>query len=97
MSGIIKIEIVESVEELYKLLKLSESREVKERVLSLYWLKTQQVATTEAIASLVGKHRTTVSRWLSSYRRGGLKSLLAKGKSTGRTRMLTPEIEQKLR
>ena len=96
MSGIIKIEIVESAAELRELLKAAENREVKQRVQTLYWLKTKQVETTEAIASLIGKHRTTVSRWLSRYRQGGISALLTKRKSAGRKRALAPEVEEKL-
>ena len=50
MSEIIKIEIVESAAELRELLKAAKNQEVKERVQTLYWLKTKQVETTEAIA-----------------------------------------------
>jgi transposase len=89
MSGVIKIEITETVDELKELLKLIENQESKERVQALYWLKSKQVKTTEAIANLIGKHRTTVSRWLSSYRTGGIKALLTKGKSSGRKRKLS--------
>lgn len=96
MSGIIKIEIVETAAELRELLKAAENQEVKERVQTLYWLKTGQVATTQAMASLLGKHRTTVSRWLSRYRQGGIATVLVKGKSSGRRRALTPEVEEKL-
>ena len=96
MSGIIKIEIVESAAELRDLLKAAENQEVKERVQILYWLKTKQVETTQTIASLLGKHRTKVSRWLSKYRQGGIAALLVKGKSSGRKRALTPEVEEKL-
>ncbi|MDJ0535982.1 MAG: helix-turn-helix domain-containing protein [Xenococcaceae cyanobacterium MO_207.B15] len=46
--------------------------------------------------SLTGKHRTRISRWLRSYRAGGIKALLAKGKSTGRNRKLNSEIERSL-
>jgi putative transposase len=55
-----------------------------------------QVETVGAIASLVGRHRTTVSRWLSGYRLEGIKGLLAKGKSTGRKRAISPELETKI-
>ena len=96
MSGVIKIEIVESAAELRELLKAAENQEVKERVQAVYWLKTKQVETTEAIAALIGKHRTTVSRWLSRYRQDGIKALLTKGKSRGRNRVLSPEVEAKL-
>ncbi|HEY9301370.1 MAG TPA: helix-turn-helix domain-containing protein [Phormidium sp.] len=49
------------------------------------------------IAQLIGKHRTTVSRWLSQYRKGGLDSLLTQRKSTGRPKKITKEIEEKLK
>jgi hypothetical protein len=49
MSGVIKIEITETVDELKELLKLIENQEAKERVQALYWLKSKQVKTTEAI------------------------------------------------
>ena len=96
MARVIKIKITESAPELLEQLKLAQNREVKERIQTLYWLKTKQVQSTGAIAALIGKHRTTVSRWLSRYRTGGLKALLTKGKSTGRPRKIPSEIENKL-
>jgi transposase len=97
MSGVIKIEITETAYELKKLLKLTENQETKERVQALYWLKSSQVKTTEEIANLIGKHRTTVSRWLSSYRTGGIKALLTKRKSSGRKRKLSLSVEESLK
>lgn len=47
MSGVTKIEIFETVDELKELLKATENQEVKEK----------QVKTTLAIANLIGKHR----------------------------------------
>jgi transposase len=96
MAGVIKIEIAESAPELKKQLNLSQNSEVKERIQVLYWLKTNQVKSTGAIASLIGKHRTTVSRWLSKYRKGGLKGLLEVKKSPGRVPKITPSVEEKL-
>lgn len=96
MSGTIKIEITETVDELKELLKAIENQEVKERIQALYWLKSGQVKTTVAIANLIGKHRVTVSRWLSSYRSKGIKVLLLKGKSSGRNRKLSSIVEQSL-
>jgi hypothetical protein len=43
MSGVIKIEITETVDELKELLKLTEHQGVKERVQALYWLKSDQL------------------------------------------------------
>ena len=97
MSGVIKIEITETVDELKELLKSTESQGVKERVQVLYWLKSEQVKTIEASANLIGKHRTTVSRWLSSYRTEGIKALLTKGKSSGRKRKLSSSVEESLK
>ncbi len=97
MVGRLKIEIKESTTELLEKLKEARNQEVKERIQSLYWLKTQQVESTSQIAHLIGKHRTTVSRWLSTYRKRGLEGLLTKGKSTGRRRIIPPEVEEKLK
>ncbi len=49
------------------------------------------------MAALVGKNRVTVSRWLSEYRKGGLEQLLTLGKSSGRPRVISLEIEEKLK
>jgi len=81
MAGVIKLEIRESVEELLAALKQSENQETKERVQVLYWLKTEQAESTGAIGTLLGRHRTTISRWLSQYRRGGIKELVKKEKA----------------
>ena len=96
MSRVLKIEISETVEELKNLLNSTENQKVKERIQTLYWLKSEQVESENAIANLTGKHRTTVSRWLRSYRSGGINALLVKGKSTGRSRKLNSEIEESL-
>lgn len=97
MSGILKIKISETTDELKELLKSIKEKKVKERVQVLYWLKSEQVKTENAIANLTGKHRTTVSRWLSRYRTGLMNTLLKKGKSTGRSRKLNDEIEKSLK
>lgn len=97
MSGVIKIEILETVDELRQLLQSTETKEFKERIQTLYWLKSGQVQTTKAIANLTGKHRVTVSRWLSDYRREGIEALLEKGKSSGRKKKLNSSVEKSLK
>ena len=97
MGRVLKIEISETVEELKNLLNSTENQKVKERIQTLYWLKSEQVKSENAIANLTGKHRTTISRWLRSYRRGGINALIVKGKSAGRSRKLSPEIEESLK
>ncbi len=97
MSRVLKIEISETVEELKKLLNSTNNHKVKERIQMLYWLKSEQAKSENAIANLIGKHRTTISRWLRTYRKGGMNALLIKGKSTGRSKKLNSEIEENLK
>lgn len=93
----IKIEILETTTELKELLRSTEYLDVRERIQVIYWIKSQQVKTTEAIASLLGKHRTTISRWLNIYRDEGMKALLTKEKSSGRNKIITPFVEEILK
>lgn len=97
MSRVLKIEILETVDELRKLLNSTENHKIKERIQTLYWLKSEQVKSENAIANLTGRHRTTISRWLRNYRIGGINALLTKGKSTGRSKKLNPEMEESLK
>ena len=96
MSGVIKIEICETIDDLKQMLKSIENKNLKERLQVLYWLKIQQVTTIGDIAQLLGKHRTTVSRWLSRYRSGGIDALSTKGKSTGRHPKLSFSVQESL-
>ena len=66
MSGVLKIEIVESEATLKKLLTQQKSAKMVERVQVLYWLKTNQADSVGHLAAMLGRHRTTVSRWLSN-------------------------------
>ena len=76
MSGVVKINITETEEEIKALLGQAKDAYSHEKLLALYWLKTQTVETVSSIAVQLGKHRTTVQRWLSSYRSGGMTELL---------------------
>ena len=96
MPGVVKIDIVETQETLKALLLKAEKVEEKEKVQVLYWLKTKTVDSVSAIAVFLGRHRTTVQRWLTSYRQGGLEELLREKKSTGRPRLLTDKIVERL-
>lgn len=93
----VKIEIAETTTELEKLLRLTEFVEVRERIQVIYWIKSDSVKTVTAISLLLGKHETTIFRWLNIYRTQGLKALLNKGKSSGRNKKITPFIEQSLK
>ena len=76
MSGVVKIEIRETAAELKALLHLEKDAQRHEKLQVLYWLKTQTVETVLSAAVRLGKHRTTIQRWLSSYRSGGIEELL---------------------
>jgi transposase len=67
-----------------------------EKLLLLYWLKTKTVDSVLSAAVRLGKHRTTIQRWLSSYRTGGIEELLCQKPRAGRPRIMTPEIVEKL-
>ncbi len=49
------------------------------------------------LAAMLGRHDTTVSRWLSKYRQGGIKALLTIKSSPGRTPSIPPEIIARLK
>jgi transposase len=76
MSGVYKLEIVESEEDLKQLLRVQKTASDKERIQLLYLLKTHQAKTVQAAASLLGRHRVTVQKWLGLYRKRGLAGLL---------------------
>ena len=77
MAGVLKIEISESAEFLKTHLN-QESIAIKRAKLQiLWWLQTGQSSEVKDLAKRGGHHRTTVSRWLSAYRRGGLDELLS--------------------
>lgn len=97
MSGVLKIEIVESEETLFKLLSQQKTAKTQQRVQVLYWLKTKQANSVGHLAAMLGRHSTTVSRWLSKYRQGGIKALLTIQSSPGRTPSIPPDILPRLK
>ena len=101
MSGRPKIDIVESSETLKKLMKYQKTSLGYSKVLSLYLLKSNQAKTVREIAHLLGKGETTIHRWFSFYRTGGIDFLLKERKSSGRPKKLSVEtaarVQQELR
>ena len=96
MSGVVKINITETEEEIKALLGKVKDVHRHEKLQAIYWLKTQTVETVSSIAVRVGKHRTTVQRWLSTYRQGGMAELLSHKKRSGRPRIINPETLDRL-
>jgi transposase len=65
-----------------------------DRLRAVLWSEQRQSVTTTA--RLLGKHPSTVQRWLHDYRRFGLRGLDI-GHSPGRPRMIDPDGEECLR
>lgn len=84
MSGVVKINIIESPETLKNMLSQQKHKRSFERIQALYLLKTGQVETVQHLATVIGRHRTTVQGWLRRYRQGGIPCMLEVGKSSGR-------------
>jgi putative transposase len=47
-----------------------------EKLQVLYWLKTKTADSVLSVAVRLGKHRTTIQRWLSSYPCGGNRKII---------------------
>ena len=98
MSGVVKIEISESADKLKILLKNAKTPQEKERIQTLYWLKTETVTTVKQIAIMLGRNRVTVQKWLRKYRTGGLDILLEpKTNLGGRPRSIPESVINKLK
>ncbi len=98
MSGIVKIEISESASTLKELFKNAHTPPEKERIQTIYWLKTKTVETVKQIAIMLGRNRVTVQKWLRKYRTGGLNLLLEpKNDVGGRPSSIPPEVVEKLK
>jgi transposase len=77
MAGMTSINVQESLADLAEQLRQVETPTAKERLQVLYWLKQDKAPSISAIAQAVGKHRNTVQTWLSNYREGGVRAMLA--------------------
>lgn len=96
MSGVTKVEIKESVQELHELLLKQKTASSRERVQALYLLKMGQVKTIQDVAVVVGRERVTVQRWLKTYTEMGINGLLLTKKSTGRPAVISGSAKEQL-
>jgi transposase len=97
MSGVLKLEIHESGDDLKRLMQQQSEPVARSKVQVLWWLKSGQVTSVDEASELSGYHRVTVSRWLQEYRRGGIAELLEVRKGTGRTRSIPEAVLEDLR
>jgi hypothetical protein len=84
MSGVPKIEIAESVENLKSLMKQQKTGLGYAKIQTLYLLKINAVETINHLAVIIGRGESTIHRWLQYYRKGGLEKLLEEPPKTGR-------------
>jgi transposase len=96
MSGVVKIEIRETAAELKDLMRQEKDAVRQEKLQVLYWLQTQMVDSVLSAAVRLGKHRTTIQRWLSSYRSGGITELLSQKPRSGRPKIMNAQTIEKL-
>lgn len=76
MAGICKVKIIETAAELKSLLSQQKTVCGYERVQALYLLKIGRIETVKDLATAIGRDRTTVQRWLRTYRQEGIEALL---------------------
>jgi transposase len=96
MSGVYKLKIAESEEELKELLRQQKTARGKERIQALYLLKSHRAETITAAAEILGSNRVTVQEWLKEYREGGLEKMLTPKPRKGRERQLPQWARQAL-
>jgi transposase len=92
MSRPFQIDIAESAADLKKQLQVAREGRHKEKLQMLWWLKSGQVCEHQEIGQRLGRDPSTVTRWLQTYRQGGLVALLAVHKAPGAQRKLSAEV-----
>ena len=96
MSGVPKIEVLESVTELKALMKEQKRSLEFAKVQTLYLWKIKAVETVRHLAILIGRGERTIHRWLKMYREGGIEKLLEEHNPTGRPKKLSVEEAAKI-
>ncbi|WP_448273650.1 helix-turn-helix domain-containing protein [Nostoc sp. DSM 114160] len=91
------IEIKESQEELEKALKYVTQASSKERLQMLYWLKSGQVTSRQAIAERLGRDQATITRWIRKYKDGGRQGLLSMKYAPGKEPIVQGENLERLK
>lgn len=81
-----------TVSELEKRLSKSITATEREGIQMIYWLKTSLLSTRPELAKLLGRHESTITRWLALYRVGGLEKLLKVKKAPGKASKISGEI-----
>ena len=88
MVGVTRLKVQETAAELEALLQKQSNPILKQRLQVLYLLQLPEAMSISAIAKVIGRHRSSVQRWLSVYGDGGLDRLLEVRQSPGRPRVI---------
>lgn len=76
MCRVFKLEVLESSEELEALLRQEKDVRKRERLQFLYWYKTGQATTRQALGNLLHRSQIAIGQWADTYRARGLRGLL---------------------
>ncbi|HEY9671722.1 MAG TPA: helix-turn-helix domain-containing protein [Waterburya sp.] len=97
MSGVLKINITQTVQQLKTLLAKQTTARGKERILALYLLKINKARTLKDLAVVLGRDTATLHRWLQRYKTYGLEGMLAVRKGQGRKPAIPQAVMEQLR
>lgn len=90
MANHFEVDVNESRAELAHRLQRASTASSRERLQMLYWIKTNAIATRQALAKQLGRNESTVYRWVQRYKQGGIDALLAVKTAPGKAPKLTP-------
>ena len=82
MPGITKVAIAESADELKEQINKQFKAKERERLQALYLLKSGKCQQIIEIAEILGRSRSTIHRWLQTYKEGGLPQLIGRARKT---------------
>ncbi len=92
MTGVLKLTITESAEELKALLTRQTKASARERIQALYLLKIGKVKTITGLAEILGRDISTIFRWFQRYRSTGLEGLLNTPRNQGRKPIISEDV-----
>ena len=76
MCRVFKLDVRESPETLEELLRQEQHVRRRERLQLLYWYKTGQATTRQALGKLLNRSQVAIGHWIKTYRTRGLNGLL---------------------
>ena len=96
MARISKLVVLQSSEELKKLVKSQRKYKNIQRLQSLLYIKEQSFKTREELSQFMGVSRRTIEKWVSLYREGGLDKMLISEKRVRRSKLIPQEVNMAL-